>query len=115
MNRMLKFNICGWDTSHGCNDDMKMSTLVPAYLSYSCRFWAEHLGEDGNRHDRLELLKELRHFLYDRFLFWLEVLSLAKEVSIAQLSLLIAIRWLGVSFLRRALNGACNDSCSLFP
>ena len=98
MNRMLKFNICGWDTSHGHNDDMKMSTLVPAYLSYSCRFWAEHLGEDGNRHGRLELLKELRHFLYDRFLFWLEVLSLTKEVSIAQLSLLIAIRWLGVRF-----------------
>ena len=99
MNRELRFNICGWETSHLRNDDMKKSTPIPAYLSYSCRFWAEHLGEDGDKHDRLILLEELRDFFYDRVLFWLEVLSLAKEVSIAQLSLLIAIRWLGVSFL----------------
>jgi hypothetical protein len=97
MNRGLKFNICGLETSHCRNDDMKKSIPIPAHLSYSCRFWAEHLEEDDDKHDRYTLLKEMRHFLFSRFLFWLEVLSLTKEVSVAQRALLTAIRWLGVS------------------
>jgi hypothetical protein len=97
MNRELKFNVCGWETSYRRNDDMKKSTPIPAYLSYSCRFWAEHLVEDDDKHGRSALLQEMHDFLYDRFLFWLEVLSLTKEVLVAQRALLTAIRWLGVS------------------
>jgi hypothetical protein len=100
MNRDLKFNICGLESSHRRNDDMKKSMPIPAHLSYPCRFWAEHLEEDDNKHDRRTLLKEMRDFLYNRFLFWLEVLSLIKEVSVAQIALLAAIRWLAVSFHR---------------
>jgi hypothetical protein len=97
MNRDLKFNICGLETSHYRNDDMKKPISIPAHLLYSCRFWAEHLEEDDKKHDRYTLLKEIEYFLYDRFLFWLEVLSLAKEVPVAQRALLTTIRWLGVS------------------
>jgi hypothetical protein len=100
MNQELQFNICGFETSHRRNDDMTVATPVSAHLSYSCRFWADHLEEDNDKHDRRTLLKEMREFFYSRFLFWLEVLSLSKEVSAAQLALLIAIRWLGVSFSR---------------
>ena len=100
MNRELKFNICGLETSHRRNDDMKKPIPIPAHLSYSCRFWAEHLVEDHDTHDRSTLLKEIREFLYNRFLFWLEVLSLNKEVPVAQRALLTAIRWLGVSISR---------------
>jgi hypothetical protein len=97
MNRDLKFNICGLETSHCHNDDMKKPIPIPAHLLYSCRFWAEHLEEDDKKHDRYTLLKEIEYFLYNRFLFWLEVLSLAKEVPVAQRALLTTIRWLGVS------------------
>ena len=97
MNRELKFNICGWETSHRRNDEMKKSTPISAHLSYSCRFWSEHLVEEDDKHGRSALLQEMHNFLYDRFLFWLEVLSLTKEVSVAQRALLTAIRWLGVS------------------
>jgi hypothetical protein len=98
MNRELKFNFCGLETSHYRNDDMKKRTSIPAHLSYSCRFWAEHLEEGDDKHDRRTLLKEIHDFLHNRFLFWLEVLSLIKEVSVAQLALLMAIRRLGVSY-----------------
>lgn len=97
LNRGLKFNICGLETSYCRNNDMKKSTPVPAHLSYACRFWAEHLEEDNDRHDRRTLLKEMRNFLYNLFLFWLEVLSLTEEVPVAQRALLAATRWLGVS------------------
>jgi hypothetical protein len=99
MNRDLKFNICGLETSHCRNDDMKKPIPIPiaAHLLYSCRFWAEHLEEDDKKYDRYTLLKEIEYFLYNRFLFWLEVLSLAKEVPVAQRALLTTIRWLGVS------------------
>jgi len=97
MNQELRFNICGWETSHCRNDDMKQSNLIPAYLSYSCRFWAEHLQDNHDQRDRRILLKEMRDFLHNRLLFWLEVLSLNKEMPVAQLALLTAISWLGVS------------------
>jgi len=97
MNRELRFNICGSETSHRCNDDMKKPTPIPAHLLYSCRFWSEHLEEDRDMHDRSTFLQEIREFLYNRFLFWLEVLSLTKEVPVAQRALLTTIRWLGVS------------------
>ena len=97
MNRDLKFNICGVETSHCRNDDMKKPIPIPAHLLYSCRFWSEHLEEDEKKHDRSKLLKEIEYFLYNHFLFWLEVLSLAKEVPVAQRALLTTIRWLGVS------------------
>jgi hypothetical protein len=100
MNRELRFNICGLETSHHRNDNMKKPFPIPAHLLYSCRFWVEHLVEDHDMHDCSTLLKEIREFLYNRFLFWLEVLSLNKEIPVAQRALLTAIRWLGVSISR---------------
>jgi hypothetical protein len=97
MKQDLKFNICGLETSHSHNDDMKKPILIPAHLLYSCHFWAEHLEEDDRKHDHYTLLKEIEYFLYNRFLFWLEVLSLAKEVPVAQGALFTTICWLGVS------------------
>ena len=97
MKRDLKFNICGFETSHCRNDDMKKPTPIPAHLLYSCRFWAEHLGEDDKERGRCAVLEEVEYFLHNCFLFWLEVLSLAKEVPVAQRALFTTIHWLGVS------------------
>lgn len=108
MNRELKFNIGDVKTSHCFNDVTKP---IPSHLSYSCRFWAEHLDAETTdprvfsryiwrlvyNHDRYLLLEEIRYFIYNQFLFWLEVLSLIKKVPVAQPALLNTIRWLGVS------------------
>ena len=95
MNSELKFNIGGLETSHCCNKDMEQSIPIPTHLSYSCCFWAEHLVDE--KHDRRPLMKEIQILFHVHFLFWLEVLSLIKEMSVAQLALLKAARWLEVS------------------
>ncbi|KZT41001.1 WD40 repeat-like protein [Sistotremastrum suecicum HHB10207 ss-3] len=85
MNRLLCFNICKLETSSILNDDFPDLTQriwnnIPDELSYACRFWAIHL-----KHCTMEshLVDLLMTFLSSKFLFWLEVLSLIKQPSIA--------------------------------
>jgi hypothetical protein len=105
MNQGLKFNICDLETSHRRNDDIEDLTFriersIPTHLLYSCRFWAEHLGDSPDaKHGQSVLLKEIEKFLHIHFLHWLEVLSLIKEVSIASMALLTTARWIEVSLM----------------
>ena len=109
MNGGLKFNICDLETSHLRNDEVKdlasrIKRAIPTHLSYSCRFWAEHLRDspDDGRYNG-ELLKEIANFLQVYLLYWLEVLSLMKEVSVASPALLVVARWTAVSFISHCL------------
>jgi hypothetical protein len=43
------------------------------------------------------VIKEVKDFLYVRLLFWLEVMSLKKEVSVANVALLTLAYWIQVS------------------
>ena len=103
MKNELKFNICNMETSHLANDQVD---VLPARIEknlrnpllYSCKFWAAHLqdmtqGQDGHR----AILTEVKDFLHARFLFWLEVMSLTKEVPAATVALSTAIPWIEVS------------------
>jgi hypothetical protein len=99
MNTTLRFNICQLESSHVLNDDIPHGTsrimeAIPPYLSYSCRFWADHLRETPFEPEILQAIKDL---MYIRFLYWLEVLSLTK-VNIASEALLSALDWIMVYF-----------------
>ena len=99
MKEGLKFNICELETSHVSNDDVfdlddRIQSHVPVYLAYACRFWADHLQETKFT---TGTLSDLDDFLSHRFLFWLEVLSLTKEVHIASPALLSTAEWALVS------------------
>jgi hypothetical protein len=102
MNEKLKFNICGLETSYLRNDEIpdlahRIEKAIPPHLSYACLFWDQHLREDGFREDGVEsALEELKRFLEDRLLFWLEVLSLMKEVWTAECGLDCAASWIEV-------------------
>jgi hypothetical protein len=99
----LKFNICGFPTSHAFNDDIpdidKRIENISSYLSYSCRFWAEHLQEIASETmvDHGPLLEGLREFLYHRLLCWLEVTSLLGCVDVAATELALLAKWCRVS------------------
>jgi DNA polymerase III delta prime subunit len=94
----LQFNICGLQSSHLLNNDVvdlsqRIEKKISSTLFYSCRFWAAHLLDttiesDGHGHETL--MKEVEDFLYARALFWLEVVSLKKEVTGANIALLTA-------------------------
>ena len=81
----LKFNICKLETSYLANDDVedlntRVDQHVPAALLYACRFWVDHLnGTDF----KMDLFGKVQTFFKEKFLFWLEVLSLTRTMGLA--------------------------------
>jgi hypothetical protein len=103
MREGLRFNICNLKTSHLLNYEVKdlswrIEKNIPMPLLYSCQFWTAHVQETMVDLDSAQILMdEVRGLLYYRLLFWLEVMSLAKEVAMANISLLTVARWIQVS------------------
>ena len=97
MQQELKFNICKLETSYLLNSEVpdlqtRIEDNISSALSYSCRFWADHLAHvpkfDSN------MFKSLQAFMKEQFLFWLEVLSVKGEVAVAKPALLSLLWWL---------------------
>ena len=100
----LKFNICNLETSYLLNSQVpdleeRIKEAIPTYLAYSCRFWAEHLRDVSETDTKDDIMLQLRSYLYDRVLYWFEVLSLTQEFDFASLFLQFAARWIGVSLI----------------
>jgi hypothetical protein len=92
----LKFNICELETSYLANSDVpdlepRILQHVPPALSYACVYWDKHLERLAFKHN---LFTKLRFLFEDKFLFWLEVLSLKNSVGIALPALSSLALWL---------------------
>ena len=61
-------------------------------MEYACRSWHKHLI--ATEHQTADIVSALHHFLEQKFLFWLEVLSVLGAVGDAALALNAAIKWL---------------------
>ena len=90
MQTELRFNIFQLETSHLPNVDIpdltsRIKKFIPSHLSYSCRFWSDHLQTNAIDVDTVEAVKKN---LQARLLYWLEVLSLLKEINIASQALM---------------------------
>jgi hypothetical protein len=99
MEKSLQFNICKLRSSYLRNSDvydldLRVKTYIHPELEYSCRFWAEHLSESEKTD---ELYSKIQGFLDNRFLFWLEVLSLCRQVNQASGLLGLLNNWILVS------------------
>jgi hypothetical protein len=91
----LCFNICNLETSHLRNAEVAdLATRVEAailpYLSYGCRFWADHLLTTA--YDTT-ILDAVHNFLHNHFLYWLEVLSLIRKIDSALGMLESILEW----------------------
>src|ERR1700722_13841516 len=99
MKERLRFNICELETSHAHNDKLnltdRLKKAIPNHLSYACTFWAEHLRLTSVE---IDTLNEVREFMHIRLLYWLEVLSLIKQVTIAFPTLILIGGWSEVSY-----------------
>ncbi|CCM01095.1 uncharacterized protein FIBRA_03143 [Fibroporia radiculosa] len=80
----LRFNICRLESSYVSNSAVsnlqeRVARFISPELQYSCQFWTYHV--QAASFDSA-LAKEV-HFFFDdeRILFWLEVLSLTKNLS----------------------------------
>ena len=88
-NTGLRFNICDFPTSYFPNHAIPglqslVKTLITGCLLYSCCFWMDHLHASIPNGD---LLQRAHQFIKSNFLYWLEALSLTKNMSMAYPSL----------------------------
>ena len=100
----LRFNICLLETSYLFNDEVpdlpsRIRSAIPPHMSYSCRFWGQHLQVTSNANPEAKIIfADIKFFLHNHSLYWLEVLSLIKEVSVAIPTLISVAQWVQVGF-----------------
>ena len=95
----LKFNICKLETSYLANDDVEDLTArieehIPPALLYACRFWDGHLKHTGFKAD---LFGKVETLFKEKFLYWLEALSLTRNISLAPSAFATLNMWLASS------------------
>jgi len=88
----LHFNMCSLESSIVKNADLQATTksTVPPLVSYSCQYWADHLVHTPS--DKT-LIKAVEFVMYEKLLFWLEVMSLLGKTYEAYLTLRRALAW----------------------
>ena len=95
----LQFNICRLPTSYLPNSEIhdlteRVKRYISPELSYSCRFWTDHLRLTPFN---LPLAEAVRGLFNDEcLLFWLEVLSLLKTVNTCASWLSNVLQWVAV-------------------
>jgi hypothetical protein len=87
MNTDLRFNIANCKTSYLLNSEQPLAA-IPAPLKYACLHWAHHMHAAD---DATSLLPCLETFLFEKFLFLLEVLSVSGMGSRASSIILRAL------------------------
>ena len=96
MVEQLSFNICHLESSHLPNSEVpdlqsRINRYIPSTLNYACRFWDDHLDLVAFDYD---VFAKLRSVFEKRLLYWLEVLSLIGNLSLATTALLTLKGWL---------------------
>ncbi|KAF7966616.1 hypothetical protein HWV62_37635 [Athelia sp. TMB] len=94
MNQQLHFNICSLSTSHTPNADIpdlaeRVEKAIPQSVSYPCLFWGYHIRRSLSGESRL--LPLILTFFEEKFLYWLEVLSLMGEMRFVSQTM-VAVR-----------------------
>ena len=95
MKAELRFNICKLVSSFVFDQDMpgledRIKKHISPALSYTCRYWGEHLERGDFSEAAHECLSE---FLTKRLLFWMEVVNLKRRIA------------MGVEILQQVRNG----------
>jgi hypothetical protein len=85
MGRHLHENICDLGFPDRYLDNIQVRHLTDGRVSkeliYACIYWADPLSYADTEND--ELLQQVENFAFNRFLNWLEVLSLIKCLDVA--------------------------------
>jgi hypothetical protein len=99
MTEELCFNICRLETSYLLNDNVvdlvtRTKNYISSQLSYSCRFWVDHVRATMFTS---QIGAKVKEFFKTKLLYWLEVLSLIKKIPDASAMLSSIIAWSQVS------------------
>ena len=88
----LHFNMCSLESSIIKNEDIRLTvkSTIPSLILYSSLFWVDHLIQTPSDEKMMETVKFV---MYEKLLFWLEVMSLTGNVHEACLILRRAATW----------------------
>ena len=88
----LHFNMCNLDSSTIKNADIQptVKSTIPRLILYSSLFWVDHIIQTPYDEKMMEAVKFV---IYEKLLFWLEVMSLTGDVHEAYLILRRAATW----------------------
>ena len=111
----VSFNICKLETSYLANDDVvdlktRVDQHIPPALLYACRFWGDHLIHTDFNTD---LFAKVQTLFNEKFLFWLEALSLTGNIGLIPSAFVTLNMWLassqGVSITSGPMRNANNQ------
>lgn len=108
---LLHFNICQLKTSYLPNNAVpdlqnKIKSSIPEALQYACRFWSHHISPVPSSP---LLLERVQIVLEERFLFWLEVLSVLGLVNSMPMHLHKLQKWVKVTSMYLSIFPANNN------
>jgi hypothetical protein len=85
MRNLLQRDICGLEKTEAQTEELagRMEDSVLAQIAYACEYWVDHLCESNiiASEDVLQDSGAVDLFLREKFLYWLEALSLCKSMS----------------------------------
>ncbi len=92
----LNFNICELGTSYLANDDVGdlddgVGRHIPPALLYVCRFWDYHMKHTDFKR---VLFRKVQTLFKEKILFWLEALSLTRNLRLAPSAFATLNKWL---------------------
>jgi len=86
----LHFNMGNLDSSSTKSADIDVKSAVSPLISYSSLFWVDHLIQTPFEE---KLMEAMKFIMYEKLLFWLEVMSLTGDVFEAYLIMKRALTW----------------------
>ena len=88
----LHFNMCNLESSIIKNVDIQptFKSTIPSLVLYSCLFWVDHIIQTPFEEKMIEAVEFV---MYEKLLFWLEVMSLTGNVHEAYMILRKAATW----------------------
>ncbi|KAJ3566704.1 hypothetical protein NP233_g6828 [Leucocoprinus birnbaumii] len=95
MSTHLRFNICNLETSYLMNTNIpdieaRVKNGISSLLSYSCCFIADHLSHTTFTK---RIIGQIRVVFKEKLLFWLEAMSLLKEINQTVAILRMILNW----------------------
>ncbi|TFY54734.1 hypothetical protein EVJ58_g8685 [Rhodofomes roseus] len=105
----LFFNVSGCSTSYASNAEQPSRHALPSYLVYACRFWIEHLTISSVSVERAT--QDVLAFFENKFLYWLEVLSVCNYTNVASSLIMRLEVWLREQQTRQNTENADVSRC----
>jgi len=103
----LHFNMCNLKSSNIKNVDIPAESAISPLISYSSQFWADHLVQTHEE----TFTKAVEFVMYEKLLFWIEVMSILEKAHEVSAILKRALEWPRLAVCPESIS--CNTALRL--